>query len=401
MSRSSPSRATRRTSADRSWRAPSRTSSPLRPENRFLLDLDAVPEDVLRRTKLVFVNYPNNPTAAVAPLEYLERTVATCRRYGILLAYDNAYCDLTFDGYRAPSIFEIPGARDVALEFFSLSKSFSMTGWRIGFAVGRHGAGRCAHAGQVLRRHRAVPRRAEGGRGRAGSGGGAGRADPRRSSSGGEMRRSRRCARRDSRSSLPRPRCTCGSLCRRVFSRPISPQRALEETGALVLPGQRVRPGRRGILPDRADRRRRSTPRRGRAIGPDACCGAGGRACAGPLRSVCHPSVAGPWIALAVSVGAARSLLLRLHRGADAGPPASPARAHRARAFRDRTGCDADALSNPSRCRECRDRRVRRARRRPARSSAALRRRWRPYRSRLSGRSCPIREAHHRRNGGR
>lgn len=109
---------------------------PLRPENDFLLDLDKVPVDVLRRSKLVFVNYPNNPTAAVAPMEYLERTVAACRRHGILLAYDNAYCDLTFDGYRAPSIFEIPGAREVAIEFFSLSKSFSMTGWRIGFAVG-------------------------------------------------------------------------------------------------------------------------------------------------------------------------------------------------------------------------------------------------------------------------
>jgi LL-diaminopimelate aminotransferase len=110
---------------------------PLRPENGFLLDLDQVPADVLRRSRLVFVNYPNNPTAAVAPLEYLERTVATCRRHGILLAYDNAYCDLTFDGYRAPGIFEIAGAREVAVEFFSLSKSFSMTGWRIGFAVGR------------------------------------------------------------------------------------------------------------------------------------------------------------------------------------------------------------------------------------------------------------------------
>jgi LL-diaminopimelate aminotransferase len=111
--------------------------APLRPENRFLLELEQVPEAVLRRAKLVFVNYPNNPTAAVATPEYLERTVAICRRYGILLAYDNAYCDLTFDGYRAPSIFEIAGAREVALEFFSLSKSFSMTGWRIGFAVGR------------------------------------------------------------------------------------------------------------------------------------------------------------------------------------------------------------------------------------------------------------------------
>ena len=111
--------------------------APLRPESDFLVDLERVPEAVLRRAKLVFLNYPNNPTAAVAPLEYLERAVAICRRHGILLAYDNAYCDLTFDGYRAPSIFEIAGAREVALEFFSLSKSFSMTGWRIGFAVGR------------------------------------------------------------------------------------------------------------------------------------------------------------------------------------------------------------------------------------------------------------------------
>jgi LL-diaminopimelate aminotransferase len=111
--------------------------APLRPEQDFLLELERVPEAVLRRAKLVFVNYPNNPTAAVAPPEYLERTVAICRRHGILLAYDNAYCDLTFDGYRAPSIFEIAGAREVAIEFFSLSKSFSMTGWRLGFAVGR------------------------------------------------------------------------------------------------------------------------------------------------------------------------------------------------------------------------------------------------------------------------
>jgi LL-diaminopimelate aminotransferase len=111
--------------------------APLRPENGFLLQLDQVPPEVLRRTKVVFVNYPNNPTAAVASLGYLEQTVAVCRAHGILLAYDNAYCDLTFDGYRAPSIFEIAGARDVAVEFFSLSKSYSMTGWRLGFAAGR------------------------------------------------------------------------------------------------------------------------------------------------------------------------------------------------------------------------------------------------------------------------
>jgi LL-diaminopimelate aminotransferase len=111
--------------------------APLLPENDFLLELDQLPGDTLRRAKIVFVNYPNNPTAAIAPVEYLERTVAACRRHGILLAYDNAYCELTFDGYRAPSIFEIAGARDVAIEFFSLSKSYSMTGWRVGFAAGR------------------------------------------------------------------------------------------------------------------------------------------------------------------------------------------------------------------------------------------------------------------------
>jgi LL-diaminopimelate aminotransferase len=109
----------------------------LRPENAFLLQLDDVPVATLRRTKIVFINYPNNPTAAVATPAYLERTVAICREHGILLAYDNAYCDLTFDGYRAPSIFETAGARDVAIEFFSLSKSYSMTGWRLGFAAGR------------------------------------------------------------------------------------------------------------------------------------------------------------------------------------------------------------------------------------------------------------------------
>lgn len=110
---------------------------PLRASDQFLLELGQVPDSVLRKTRLVYLNYPNNPTAAVAPLDYLERTVGVCRKHGILLAYDNAYCDLTYDGYVAPSIFEIPGARDVAVEFFSLSKSFSMTGWRLGWAMGK------------------------------------------------------------------------------------------------------------------------------------------------------------------------------------------------------------------------------------------------------------------------
>ena len=103
----------------------------------FLLEMDDLPADVVKRTRLVYLNYPNNPTAAVAPRDYLERTVAFCRRHDILIAYDNPYCEITFDGYRAPSILEIAGAREVAVEFHSLSKSFCMTGWRLAFSVGR------------------------------------------------------------------------------------------------------------------------------------------------------------------------------------------------------------------------------------------------------------------------
>jgi LL-diaminopimelate aminotransferase len=109
----------------------------LTPRTEFLLELDEIPRDVLRRTKLVYLNYPNNPTAAVASREYLARTIAACRKHDIVLAYDNPYCEITFDGYVAPSIFEVPGAMDVAVEFHSMSKSFCMTGWRLGWAVGR------------------------------------------------------------------------------------------------------------------------------------------------------------------------------------------------------------------------------------------------------------------------
>ena len=108
---------------------------PLTPRTRYLVELEVLGEETLGRVRLVSLNSPNNPTAAIAPRDYLERTVALCRRHDIMLAYDNPYCDLTFDGYRAPSIFEIAGAREVAVEFFSLSKSFSMTGWRLGWAA--------------------------------------------------------------------------------------------------------------------------------------------------------------------------------------------------------------------------------------------------------------------------
>ena len=108
----------------------------LRPRTKFLLELDDVPGDVLRRTRLVYLNYPNNPTAAIAPRDYLERTIKRCREHDILLVYDNAYSELAFDGYVPPSIFEIEGARDVSIEFHSLSKTYNMTGWRCGWAVG-------------------------------------------------------------------------------------------------------------------------------------------------------------------------------------------------------------------------------------------------------------------------
>jgi LL-diaminopimelate aminotransferase len=92
---------------------------------------------VLRRTRLLYLNYPNNPTAATAPRDYLADVVRRCRERDILLVYDNAYSELAFDGYVPPSIFEIDGARDVAIEFHSLSKTYNMTGWRCGWAVAR------------------------------------------------------------------------------------------------------------------------------------------------------------------------------------------------------------------------------------------------------------------------
>ena len=109
----------------------------LRPRTNFLVDLDDIPADVLKRTKVLYLNYPNNPTAAIAPREYLTDVVRRCRELDILLVYDNAYSELSFDGYVPPSIFEIDGAREVAIEFHSMSKTYNMTGWRCGWAVAR------------------------------------------------------------------------------------------------------------------------------------------------------------------------------------------------------------------------------------------------------------------------
>lgn len=108
---------------------------PLRPRTDFLVELDEIPLNVAGRVRVVYLNYPNNPTTAIAPRDYLERVVSWCRERDALLVYDNAYSELAFDGYRPPSIFEIDGARDVAIEFHSLSKTYNMTGWRCGWAV--------------------------------------------------------------------------------------------------------------------------------------------------------------------------------------------------------------------------------------------------------------------------
>jgi LL-diaminopimelate aminotransferase len=110
---------------------------PLRPRTNFLIDLDEIPHDVLARTRVLYLNYPNNPTAAIAPRDYLERVVQVCHERDILLVYDNAYSEMGFDGYVPPSIFEIDGAREVAIEFHSLSKTYNMTGWRCGWAVAK------------------------------------------------------------------------------------------------------------------------------------------------------------------------------------------------------------------------------------------------------------------------
>jgi LL-diaminopimelate aminotransferase len=108
---------------------------PLLEKNDFLPDLDAIPEDVRRKAKLIWLNYPNNPTAATAPRAFYEKAVAMARQYGWVIANDLAYGEVYFE--EAPrSILEIPGAKEVAIEFHSLSKSFNMTGWRIGWAAG-------------------------------------------------------------------------------------------------------------------------------------------------------------------------------------------------------------------------------------------------------------------------
>lgn len=109
---------------------------PLLPERGYLPDLEAVPPEVARRARLLWLNYPNNPTAASAPREFFAETVAFARRYGLLVCHDAAYIQVTFDGPAQPSLLEVPGAREVAVEFNTLSKSHNMAGWRVGAVAG-------------------------------------------------------------------------------------------------------------------------------------------------------------------------------------------------------------------------------------------------------------------------
>jgi LL-diaminopimelate aminotransferase len=113
---------------------------PLLAQNSFLVDFDAIPAEVKRLTKILWLNYPNNPTTAVADLNFFKRAVEFGRENNILIAHDNAYGENTYDGYKAPSILQVHGADQVAVEFFSLSKAFSMTGWRAGCVVGNASA---------------------------------------------------------------------------------------------------------------------------------------------------------------------------------------------------------------------------------------------------------------------
>lgn len=110
---------------------------PLMDKNNFLPDLDSIPIDIAKSAKLMWLNYPNNPTGAIASKEFFEEVINFGKQYEIVIAHDAAYSEVSYDGYRPPSILEVKDAKDVALEFNSFSKAFNMAGWRLGIAVGR------------------------------------------------------------------------------------------------------------------------------------------------------------------------------------------------------------------------------------------------------------------------
>jgi len=111
----------------------------LKPENGWLIDIAAIPDAIAKQAKILYFNYPSNPTAATAPREFFEEMVAFARHYEILLVHDLCYAELAFDGYQPTSLLEIPGAKEIGVEFHTLSKTYNMAGWRVGFVVGnRH-----------------------------------------------------------------------------------------------------------------------------------------------------------------------------------------------------------------------------------------------------------------------
>lgn len=109
---------------------------PMTEENGFLADFDSTPEHLLKKAKMMFLSYPNNPTSAIATDEYFDRAIAFAKANDLLLVHDNAYSEIGYDGYKAPSFLERPGAKDVGIELFSCSKAYNMTGWRVAFAAG-------------------------------------------------------------------------------------------------------------------------------------------------------------------------------------------------------------------------------------------------------------------------
>jgi LL-diaminopimelate aminotransferase len=118
---------------------------PLNADNQYLPDLDSIPPEVAHRAKLLWLNYPNNPTAATAPLAFFEKAIEFARRFEVLVCHDAAYAQVAFDDYRAPSLLEVPGASEIAIEFNTLSKSHNMAGWRTGAALGNSQALRALH----------------------------------------------------------------------------------------------------------------------------------------------------------------------------------------------------------------------------------------------------------------
>ncbi|HDP69507.1 MAG TPA: LL-diaminopimelate aminotransferase [Actinobacteria bacterium] len=113
---------------------------PLLFENNFLPDLTKIEDEIAKRAKIMFIGYPNNPTSAIASIEFFKEVVFFAKKHDILVCHDNAYSEIAFDGYVPPSFLEVPGAKDVGIEFQSLSKTYNMTGWRIGFVVGNEAA---------------------------------------------------------------------------------------------------------------------------------------------------------------------------------------------------------------------------------------------------------------------